>query len=105
MIIAISTDNNNVKAPVASHFGRCKWFCLFDTKKKESQFVENTFLAQSEQAGYDVADFLMKKGVKIIVAGRFGSKVMSVFMKHRIQMVIPESTKTVAKIINQLNIE
>nr|WP_320058392.1 NifB/NifX family molybdenum-iron cluster-binding protein [uncultured Bacteroides sp.] len=105
MVIAISTDNNNVKAPVASHFGRCKWFCLFDTEKKECRFVENMFLAQSEQAGSDVADFLMKQGVGIVIAGRFGSKVINLFMKHNIQMVIPESVKTLTKIINQLNIE
>jgi predicted Fe-Mo cluster-binding NifX family protein len=105
MIIAISTDNNSVKAPVASHFGRCKWFCLFNTESKESLFVENVFLAQSEQAGSDVADFLMKQGVGVVIAGRFGSKVMSIFLKSNIQMVIPESVKTLTKIINQLNIE
>jgi predicted Fe-Mo cluster-binding NifX family protein len=100
MIIAIAASENHLKSKVDPHFGRCDWYCLYDTDKLESSFIENTVRYQHEQAGYDAAKFLLSKGIKIAVAGRFGSKVIDVFRSNNVQMIIPQTDQTISKIIN-----
>jgi predicted Fe-Mo cluster-binding NifX family protein len=100
MLIAIAANENHLKANVDPHFGRCDWYCLYDTDTKKSSFIENPVRYNQLQAGCDAALFLIEKGVKIIFAGRFGSKVIEVFKTNNVQMVIPQTQQTISKIIN-----
>jgi predicted Fe-Mo cluster-binding NifX family protein len=102
MIIAIATNKQDIKAMVDPHFGRCEWYCLYDTETRESLFIENPLCNNQEKAGCNAAELLVGKNIKMAIAGRFGSKVVEVFRKNNIQMVIPETQKTVAEIINQI---
>ncbi len=102
MIIAIAANENHIKAFVDPHFGRCNWFCLYDTETCKSTFIENPVRHNQEMAGCDAAEFLVGKNIGLVVAGRFGSKVLEVFRKNNIQMVIPETEKTLKEIINQI---
>ena len=97
--IAIATETNDLAAVVGTHFGKCSRFYLFDTNSKEGIFVENPALDGSSEVGCKAADFLMEKGAKVVIAGRFGSHVISRFRKNHIQMVIPQSQKTISEII------
>lgn len=103
MIIAIAASENHLKANVDPHFGRCDWYCLYDTETRKSSFIENPVRYQQQQAGCDAALFLNKKGVKMVIAGRFGAKVIEVFKTNNVQMVVPETQQTIAKIINSFN--
>lgn len=103
MIVAIATNENHFKAIVDPHFGRCDWFCLIDTETRKSSFIENSSRHHQEKAGCQAADFLIAKGVQMAIAGRFGSKVVDVFRKNNVQMIIPETQKTIDDIINQIN--
>jgi predicted Fe-Mo cluster-binding NifX family protein len=102
MIIAIAANENHLKAIVDPHFGRCDWYCLHDTETRKSTFIENPVRHNQEKAGCDAADLLVSKNINIAVAGRFGSKVLDVFRKNNVQMVIPETQKTLTEIINQI---
>jgi predicted Fe-Mo cluster-binding NifX family protein len=102
MIIAIAASENHLKANVDPHFGRCDWFCLYDTETKERSFIENPVRYNQEQAGCDAAIILIEKGIKMIFAGRFGSKVVDVFKTHNVQMIVPQTQQTISKIINSL---
>jgi predicted Fe-Mo cluster-binding NifX family protein len=100
MIIAIAASENHLKANVDPHFGRCDWYCLYNTETKKSSFIENPVRYNQLQAGCDAAIFLIEKGAKMAIAGRFGSKVIEVFKTNNVQMVIPQTQQTIAKIIN-----
>jgi len=100
MIIAIAASENHLKANVDQHFGRCDWYCLYDTETKKSSFIENPVRYDQLQAGCDAALFLIEKGAKIVIAGRFGSKVIDVFKTNNVQMVIPQTQQSISKIIN-----
>ena len=102
MIIAIASTENHLKAMVDPHFGRCNWFFLHNTETLENQFIENTVRNHQEKAGCDVAKLLIDKNINIAIAGRFGAKVVDMFRQNNIQMVIPETEKTVKEIINQI---
>ncbi len=100
MIIAIAASENHLKSTVDPHFGRCDWYCLYDTETKKSSFIENPVRYHQLQAGCDAALFLIEKGAKIVIAGRFGSKVIDIFKTNNVQMVIPQTQQTISKIIN-----
>jgi predicted Fe-Mo cluster-binding NifX family protein len=100
MLIAIAASENHLKSNIDPHFGRCDWYCLYDTVTLKSSFIENTTRYQSQQAGCDAAKFLISKGIKIVVAGRFGSKVIDVFRANNVQMIVPQAPKSISKIIS-----
>lgn len=102
MNIAISAGENHLKSLVDQHFGRCNWFCIFNTTSREHYFIENPVEKHQEKVGHIVAEFLIRKEIKIAVAGRFGAKVIDIFRKNNVQMVITEPGKTIEEIINQI---
>jgi predicted Fe-Mo cluster-binding NifX family protein len=103
MIIAIAANENKLSAIVDPHFGRCNWYCLFDTETRENSFIENPARNHQEKAGCDAANLLLGNNISMAIAGRFGSKVVDVFRKNNVQMVIPETQQTVSEIVNQIN--
>ena len=100
MIIAIAVNENHVKALVDPHFGRCNWFCLYDTETMKWTFVENPVRNHQKQVGSEAALFLVGKNTEMAIAGRFGSKVIEVFRENNIQMVIPELQPSLKEIFN-----
>jgi predicted Fe-Mo cluster-binding NifX family protein len=102
MIIAIAASENHLKSFVDPHFGRCYWYCLYNTETKKNSFIENPVRYYQEQSGCDAALFLIEKGTKMVIAGRFGSKVVNVFKKNNVQMIIPQTQQTISKIINSI---
>ena len=102
MIIAIAANENNPNALVDPHFGRCNWYYLFDLETKEDLFIENPAKNNPEKAGCDAAELLLDKKISMAIAGRFGLKVVDVFRRNNIQMVIPETQQRVSEIINQI---
>lgn len=102
MIVALAASEAHLKSPVDPHFGRCDWFCLYDTSTLRYSFIENPVRYQHEMAGHDAADFLIKKGISVAVAGRFGSRVIDIFRANNVQMIIPENQQLISDIINSL---
>ena len=102
MIIAIAASENHLKANVDPHFGRCDWYCLYDTETKKSSFIENPVRYNQLQAGCDAAQFLIEKGIKMVIAGRFGSKVVDIFRTNNVQLIIPQKQQTILNMINSV---
>jgi predicted Fe-Mo cluster-binding NifX family protein len=100
MLIAIATNNNDLKATVDPHFGRCDWFFIYNSETHEQTFIENPACNIQEKAGYEAAELLIGKSINMVIAGRFGSKVVDVFRKKNIQMVVPEKVQSLTEIIN-----
>jgi predicted Fe-Mo cluster-binding NifX family protein len=102
MKIAIAASENNLHSKVDPHFGRCNWFCIFDSDSQKTEFIENTARLHVEKAGYLAAELLMGKGIGIAIAGRFGSIVLQTFRTNKVQMIVPENRNTINEIINQI---
>ena len=52
MKIALPTREGRID----NHFGRCSWFCVYDTGTGEVGFVENTFTSSNDSAGVQVVE-------------------------------------------------
>jgi predicted Fe-Mo cluster-binding NifX family protein len=102
MIVAIAASENHLKAIVDPHFGRCDWYCIYNTETGKSEFIENPVRYNQEQAGCDAARLLISKGIKMAIAGRFGSRVVEVFKAGNVQMIVPQAQQIISKIISSL---
>ena len=102
MIIAIASNSNDIKGNIDPLFGRCNWFCIYESESKNISFEKNHVNQNKENAGKDAADMLVAKEINIVIAGRFGSKASDVFRKNNIQMVIPQNQPTIEEFINQI---
>ncbi|MFT3844648.1 MAG: NifB/NifX family molybdenum-iron cluster-binding protein [Lacibacter sp.] len=101
MKIAIASHENHLKSIINPHFGRSDWFLLYDTVKDEYEFIENPKRYNKEVAGCDAADMLIEQGIKIAVAGRFGSKVTDLFRSKQVQMIIPKQEEILENFVRK----
>lgn len=102
MIIAISTNMNDLDQPVSENFGRCQWFCLYDTDTENMKFVENIAGSAKQNAGVKTINFLLELNVDTVISGRFGTITMVLLREKNIQIIIPLKIKILSKIISQL---
>jgi predicted Fe-Mo cluster-binding NifX family protein len=102
MKIAFASNTNNIKTIIDPLFGRCNWFCIYDTDLQSYSFTKNLVNNNQNNAGTDAAGILISEGVNIAVSGRFGSKASDILRKNNIQMVIPQNQITIEDFINQI---
>jgi predicted Fe-Mo cluster-binding NifX family protein len=102
MIIAIAASEEHLKSVIDPHFGRCDWYCIYDSAGGRHRFIENTFRYQQEHAGTDAAAYLAGIGVEMAVAGRFGTKVIEIFTTAKIQMVVPKENEIISGFIKSI---
>ncbi len=76
MKIAFPTNNQNLKGEINLHFGRAKYYLVYDTENQSFEVLENP-----EMAGKDELppDFLKKRGVDVVVALAMGARAFEKF--------------------------
>ena len=76
-VIAIAASGKTLSASVSSQAGRSPYFLLVDTKGALVGAVDNPY-KDSGNAGIPTLDFLAGKGVNVLVAESFGSRIVEV---------------------------
>ncbi len=76
MKIAVAADNKTAKASVSNMAAKCPYYHIFNNKGKLIEVVDNPYMDASRGAGPLAAKFLVQKGIDIIVAESFGSKMI-----------------------------
>lgn len=102
MIFAIASQGSAVSAMVDVNFGRCPFFCIYDTEKEVTSFIENKYAEQQNTAGVDAVEMLKHHNVKTVVAGQYGIKAMNSLRSSGIQMVVIKSEASVNEIIQRI---
>lgn len=102
MIIAVALTENHIRSLIDVHFGRCDWYGIHNSATKETSFVENPNRYLEEGAGCKSVDFLKELNIELVVAGRFGNKVVDLFKNKDILMVISSENQTFEQIINHI---
>ncbi|MBW1669788.1 MAG: NifB/NifX family molybdenum-iron cluster-binding protein [Deltaproteobacteria bacterium] len=87
MKIAVATTCPEKDAAISQQAGRTPFFLFFDDKGNFLETVENPSMDQSRNAGPNAALFLADKGVTLVIAGDFGSKMREALEEHHIQYV------------------
>jgi len=103
MMIAIPASENNENAMVDERFGRCLFFCFYNTNTKRIEFKENQLRNASEGVGPQVAEFLANNGINEVYSCEFGPKAKNMLEKLQIRMRLIDGKKTVKELIAMLN--
>ena len=82
--IAVAPSGKTSKASVSNKAGKCPYFIMFDSKGKMTEVVDNPYGDASRGAGPSAANFLAQRGVTIVIAGNFGSKMINTLKSNGI---------------------
>ncbi|MBU2539038.1 MAG: hypothetical protein KKH22_11430 [Proteobacteria bacterium] len=74
--IAVAAENSTPAAMISAVAARSPYFLFFDEKGDLVEAVANPHLQVPGGAGPQVVEFLAAKGIKTIIAGEFGAKMV-----------------------------
>jgi predicted Fe-Mo cluster-binding NifX family protein len=103
MRIAIPAANSTIDSPVDDRFGRCPYFCVYNSDNRETSFLENTYKGGSGGVGPQVAEFLANNHIQKIMAIEIGPKAMDLLNRLNIKTEIISNGLTIQKVIDTLN--
>ena len=101
MIVAIPASGKNTEALIDERFGRCLFFCLYNTEIKQNVFIENNKRDASGGLGPQVAEFLAENGVNEVWSVEVGPKAQDVLNKLNIRTKLVNAGQTVQQLINK----
>lgn len=101
MKIAISSDGNEIESEIDQKFGRCKYFIIADTEKKnEIEVIENEGTIQGHGAGIKAAEQIGELGIEAVITGNLGPNATTVLEKLGIKAY--HASGTIKDAINDL---
>jgi len=77
MKIAVAASSKTAKASVSNMAAKCPYYLIFNNKGELIEVIDNPYRDASGGAGPSAANFLVQRGIDIIVAGSFGSKMIN----------------------------
>ncbi|NLO04074.1 MAG: dinitrogenase iron-molybdenum cofactor biosynthesis protein [Bacteroidales bacterium] len=88
MNIVITASGNSLESKFDMRFGRCTWFCVYNSVDKTTEFFENENKNINGGAGTKSAAKVAELGAKRVISGDFGPKAKSLLEKFNIQMIV-----------------
>jgi len=77
MKIAVAASSKTAKASVSNIAAKCPYYLIFNNKGELIEVIDNPYRDASGGAGPSAANFLAQRGVTIVIAGNFGSKMIN----------------------------
>ena len=85
MKIAISANGETNESILDVRFGRCEYFQIHDTEKKEIEILENLGKCANGGAGIVAANQLIDEKVNVIITGNLGPNAFELMEKAEIK--------------------
>jgi predicted Fe-Mo cluster-binding NifX family protein len=70
--VAITSQGDNLDAPVDLRFGRCLYFVIVDLESKKIEVIPNPASGATGGAGPQAAQIISDKGVEAVLTGNVG---------------------------------
>ncbi|MEA3465827.1 MAG: NifB/NifX family molybdenum-iron cluster-binding protein [Thermodesulfobacteriota bacterium] len=86
--IAVAANGSQADSMVSEKSGRAAHFLFFDGSGNFMKAEKNPFADAARKAGPKVAFFLQAKGVTLVVAGEFGTKMEGALNSYNIRYVL-----------------
>ena len=77
MRFAVASSDKTAEASVSNEAAKCPYYLIFDSKGELTEVIDNPYKNASGGAGPSAANFLAQRGVTIVIAGSFGSKMIN----------------------------
>ncbi len=72
MKLCITATGEGEDAAVDPRFGRCAYFCFYDTESKQFSFEKNEFVHGSGGVGVQASQHMVSRGVEALLTGQVG---------------------------------
>ncbi len=73
---------------VATHFGHCSHFALFDVDETRNVITRKEIVASPGHQPGLLPTWLAEEGISVVIASGMGSRAQSLFRENRIEVVI-----------------
>jgi len=102
MKIAVTSTGSNLNSMVDERFGRCSYFIFVDPDTMEFEAVENECRGNVHGTGVQVAQFIVDKGVSVIITGNVGPNAMRVLKESGIEVYAAGSMSVMEAVKNYI---
>ncbi len=75
--IAVASGGKTAEASVSNMAAKCPYYLIFDYKGKLIEVLDNPYMNASGGAGPSAANLLARRGVTVVIAENFGSKMIN----------------------------
>jgi len=99
MLVAVSSERQEMDASVDRLFGRCPCFILVDTDTNEFRAEPNPAQGAPGGAGIAAAQFVVRQGAKAVLTGNVGPNAMQVLSAAEIP-VYAAAERTVSEALD-----
>ena len=99
MKIAISAQGNQKDSLTDSRFGRCKYFCIYDTDNNDFKAIVNIAEEKASGAGIQAANLVLKENIDVLITGNIGPYAYDVLTRSNIN-IFTIKTMTVSDAID-----
>ena len=82
--IAVASSDKTAEASISNEAAKCPYYLIFDSEGKLTGVINNPYEDASGGAGPSAANFLAQRGVTIVIAGNFGSKMINTLKNNGI---------------------
>lgn len=86
MKVAIPVDDKNTNSKVCVSFGRAPYFMLYDTEKKQSDFITNNAANSRGGAGIKAAQIIADNDADVLITPRCGENAAEVLIAANIKI-------------------
>ncbi len=93
MKIAIPVNEKSIDSALSPSFGRTNYYLIYDSEKKEEQYIENTAQNASGGAGIKAAQLLVDSGANLLISYRCGQNAAQLLYAADIKIIKAEAEK------------
>ncbi len=87
MKICVSAQGNTLDSLVDPRFGRAQYFIIYDTESNTSESFLNPNISSPSGAGIQSAQFIIEKGIQVLITGNIGPNSFSVLSAGRVKII------------------
>ncbi len=87
MIVAVPAEEKSLDSAICVSFGRAPYYCLYDTEKETSTFLDNRAASSPGGAGIQAAQFLVDQHIDALITFRLGDNADKVLLAANIQLL------------------
>ena len=98
--VAVASNSKDAASSISNKAGKCPYYLIFNSKGELIEVVANPYKDAQGGAGQQAANFLVNKGVTLIVAENFGDKMIEAMRSNgtdyfKLQGIVHDAVKTV----------
>ncbi|NCC65803.1 MAG: dinitrogenase iron-molybdenum cofactor biosynthesis protein [Spirochaetia bacterium] len=87
MIVAVPAEKKSLDSAICVSFGRAPFYCIYDTEKESSTFIENSAANSPGGAGIQSAQNLSDLHINAVITFRLGDNAAKVLEAAKIELL------------------